>query len=57
MLRCEAAPLHAAAGVVDVCLIPEVDFVLEGDNGLFSYVEKLLMTKGHCVLCIAEGAG
>ena len=40
-----------------MCLIPEVDFVLDGDSGLFAYVEKLLRSKGHCVVCTAEGAG
>eukprot|EP00884_Botryococcus_braunii_P013565 jgi/Botrbrau1/22209/Bobra.168_1s0040.1 len=46
-----------ASGVVDVCLIPEVPFALYGEKGLFAYVEKLLETKGHAVICIAEGAG
>mmetsp|Transcript_24520 Transcript_24520/g.96813 ORF Transcript_24520/g.96813 Transcript_24520/m.96813 type:complete len:159 (+) Transcript_24520:1617-2093(+) len=42
---------------VDVCLIPEVKFVLEGPNGLFAYLEKLLHQKGHAVIVVAEGAG
>ena len=45
------------AGVVDVCLIPEVPFALKGPKGLFAYVEKVLEERGHCVMCIAEGAG
>lgn len=45
------------AGVVDVCLIPEVDFEMDGRDGLLRYVERLLMTKGHCVICVAEGTG
>ena len=45
------------AGVVDVCLIPEVPFVLEGSNGLFAYLEKVLEQRGHAVVCVAEGAG
>ncbi len=44
-------------GVVDVCLIPEVPFALKGSKGLFAYVEKVLEERGHCVMCIAEGAG
>ena len=48
---------NAAAGVVDVCLIPEVPFALKGPKGLFAYVEKVLEERGHCVMCIAEGAG
>eukprot|EP01025_Chloroclados_australasicus_P014485 TRINITY_DN16794_c0_g1_i20.p1 TRINITY_DN16794_c0_g1~~TRINITY_DN16794_c0_g1_i20.p1 ORF type:complete len:478 (-),score=75.03 TRINITY_DN16794_c0_g1_i20:535-1839(-) len=46
-----------ASGVVDVCLIPEVPFQLDGNFGLKKYVAKLLREKGHCVICIAEGAG
>jgi 6-phosphofructokinase len=45
------------AGVVDVCLIPEVKFDLQGDRGLLKFVQGLLDEKGHCVVCIAEGAG
>lgn len=45
------------AGVVDVCLIPEVPFVLQGEKGLFAYLEKVLENRGHAVVCLAEGAG
>ena len=41
----------------DVVLIPEVPFHLSGDNGLLAYLERLLSTKGHAVVVIAEGAG
>lgn len=40
-----------------MCLIPEVPFVLEGQKGLFAYLEKVLEHRGHAVLCVAEGAG
>lgn len=43
-----------ASGVVDVCLIPEVPFKMEK---LVDYVRKIVDTKGHCVVCVAEGAG
>ena len=46
-----------STGVVDVCLIPEVAFKMEGDSGLVKYVDKVLSERGHCVLCLAEGAG
>ena len=49
--------IMSIAGVVDVCLIPEVPFFLEGDTGLYAYIQHLLSTKGHAVLCVAEGAG
>lgn len=46
-----------ASGVVDACLIPEVPFQLQGDHGLLAYLGRVLEEKGHCVLCVAEGAG
>ena len=49
--------LCCAAGVVDACLIPEVPFKTKGERGLFAYIEKVLHSKGHAVVCIAEGAG
>jgi 6-phosphofructokinase 1 len=42
---------------VDVVLIPEVTFKLEGPTGLLAYLEKVLENKGHAVVCLAEGAG
>ncbi|KAF3661988.1 ATP-dependent 6-phosphofructokinase 4, chloroplastic [Capsicum annuum] len=42
---------------VDLCLIPESPFYLEGDGGLFEYVDKRLKENGHMVIVIAEGAG
>lgn len=44
-------------GVVDVCLIPEVDFLLDGYYGVLQYMEHKLAIKGHLVICVAEGAG
>ena len=49
--------LWHATGVVDVCLIPEVTFSLDGSHGLMAYLQRLLAEKGHCVICVAEGAG
>lgn len=37
-----------------MCLIPEVKFDLEA---LTEYVKDVMKRKGHCVVCIAEGAG
>lgn len=45
------------SGVVDAVLIPEVNFTLTGDKGLFKYLEGVIANKGHCVVCVAEGAG
>ena len=46
-----------ASGVVDICLIPEVRFTLEGRQGLLAYLETVLEQRGHAVICLAEGAG
>jgi 6-phosphofructokinase 1 len=43
-----------ASGVVDVCLIPEITFTLEK---LGAHIDDLLSRRGHCVICLAEGAG
>ncbi|CAA2934858.1 ATP-dependent 6-phosphofructokinase 6-like [Olea europaea subsp. europaea] len=42
---------------VDCCLIPESPFYVEGEGGLFEYIEKKLKENGHMVIVIAEGAG
>ncbi|MCO5564093.1 hypothetical protein L7F22_017749 [Adiantum nelumboides] len=42
---------------VDLCLIPEVPFYLEGEGGLYEFVEKRLQESGHMVIVVAEGAG
>jgi 6-phosphofructokinase len=46
-----------SSGVVDVCLIPEEPFELDGPAGVLGYVRKIIEQKGHCVVCVAEGAG
>ena len=57
MLIEPALMLRLDAGVVDVCLIPEVPFSLDGEMGLYAYIRTLLDRKGHAVICVAEGAG
>jgi 6-phosphofructokinase 1 len=42
---------------VNIVLIPEVPFKLEGPNGLFKYVEERLKTRRHAFILVAEGAG
>jgi hypothetical protein len=46
-----------ASGCVDVCLIPEVQFDLDGEQGLLAYLRQVLLRKGYAVVCVAEGAG
>ncbi|MCB2184941.1 MAG: ATP-dependent 6-phosphofructokinase [Deltaproteobacteria bacterium] len=50
---------NATLGLSDVnfCLIPEVDFDLEGPNGLLQQLEHRLGGRGHAVIVVAEGAG
>ncbi|OEL28371.1 ATP-dependent 6-phosphofructokinase 5, chloroplastic [Dichanthelium oligosanthes] len=51
--------MHASlsSGQVDICLIPEVPFTLDGLNGVLRHLEHLIETKGFALVCVAEGAG
>lgn len=42
---------------VNFCLIPEIDFDLEGDQGLLNELRKRLIKRGHALIVVAEGAG
>eukprot|EP00887_Chlorella_sp_A99_P002340 scaffold10.g2340.t1 len=46
-----------SSGVVDVVLIPEARFRLDGDTGLLAFMEEKLAARGHIVVCVADGAG
>lgn len=35
----------------------QVPFCIDGPNGVLKHLEYLLETKGHVVMCVAEGAG
>ena len=48
-----AAQASVGAGVVDVCLLPEVTFDLQQ---VLSYVFDVLKRRGHAVIVVAEGA-
>ena len=52
-----AATAVLAQQDVNFVLIPEVDFDLEGPDGLLSALEKRLEDRGHSVIVVAEGAG
>jgi 6-phosphofructokinase 1 len=45
-----------ASREVDCCLIPEIDFVLEGPCGLFENIRDVLRVQKHMVIVVAEGA-
>jgi len=53
-IACHAA---LASTDVDVVLIPEMPFQLEGRNGLFEFLEARLEAQSHAVIVVAEGAG
>lgn len=38
-------------------MIPESPFYLEGQGGLFEFIEQRLKENGHIVIVLAEGAG
>jgi 6-phosphofructokinase 1 len=52
-----AATATLAQQDVNYVLIPEVDFDLDGTNGLLGTLEKRLAERGHAVIVVAEGAG
>lgn len=52
-----AATTALAKQHANFVLIPEVDFDLEGPNGLLINLEKRLKARGHAVIVVAEGAG
>ncbi|KAH9799796.1 ATP-dependent 6-phosphofructokinase 3 [Citrus sinensis] len=56
---CGFIAMYATLGSrdVDCCLIPESPFYLEGEGGLYEFIEKRLKENGHMVIVIAEGAG
>jgi 6-phosphofructokinase 1 len=52
-----AANATLATNEVNYCLIPEVDFDLDGPGGLLAHLEDRFKRKSHAVIVIAEGAG
>ncbi len=52
-----AAHTTLATSDVNFCLIPEVPFTLEGENGLLNSIKRRLDMRQHAVVLVAEGAG
>ncbi len=53
-----AAYSSMANPVVNFCLIPEIDFELEGPYGLLTALDRRFQSgKDHAVIVVAEGAG
>jgi 6-phosphofructokinase 1 len=42
---------------VDLCLVPEVPLVLEGEMGCLPHIRRRVKEQGYCVVVVAEGAG
>ncbi len=52
-----AAHATLANSDVNFCLVPEVPFCLEGDQGFLRVLENRLDKRHHALVAIAEGAG
>jgi len=52
-----AAAATTASAEVNFCLVPEVRFELDGDDGLLVQLERRLHQRGHAVIVVAEGCG
>lgn len=52
-----AAHTTLSTSDVNFCLIPEIPFAIEGENGLLRNLERRLDKRGHAVILVAEGAG
>ena len=52
-----AATTTLAQPDVNFVLVPEVDFDLEGENGLLASLGERLKSRKHAVIVVAEGAG
>lgn len=52
-----AAHAALASHDVNVCLVPEVHFEVDGPHGLLAYLANRLKTRGHAVVVVAEGCG
>lgn len=44
-----------AARNVNICLVPEFQFDLYGENGLLKYIYERVKLKGNCIVVYSEG--
>jgi len=51
--------MHSAlgSGYADLCLVPEVDFYLDGDGGILNHLYERLVANDKAIVVVAEGAG
>jgi len=52
-----AAHASLASHDVNLCLVPEVPFEVDGPNGLLAWLEARVESRGHAVIVVAEGCG
>jgi 6-phosphofructokinase len=52
-----AAHSTMASSDVDLCLVPEVPLVLEGEKGCLPHLMRRVKEQGYAVVVVAEGAG
>ena len=52
-----AAGAALASQEANFVLVPEVPFPLEGEGGLLQTLERRILTGGHALIVVAEGAG
>jgi 6-phosphofructokinase 1 len=52
-----AAAATLATKEVNFCIIPEMDFDIDGPKGLLAELERRLEKRKHAVIVVAEGAG
>lgn len=52
-----AAAATSASAEVNFCLVPEVQFELDGPCGLLAVLERRLHERAHAVIVVAEGCG
>ena len=52
-----AATATVASQDVNICLVPELPFAMDGPGGLLAKLERRLQKKDHAVVVVAEGAG
>ncbi len=45
-----------ASALVDLVLIPEMNFALDGEQGILNFVARVLDRQGYAVIVVAEGA-
>jgi 6-phosphofructokinase 1 len=52
-----AAGATLASQEVNFCLVPEIDFPLDGPNGFLPALKDRILQSRHAVIAVAEGAG